>query len=287
MQPPEGRGGGGPQRLADLGEHVEGVPVAGMHQGPVAGRILLGEAGAPPGAEDGLAAVDGERLGRHGHVGGPGVHEGRVEVVPLGRGLAGGDVHPLHHDVAVEDGRFTRATHDDPGPVGRGPGDGHRPPAVGGHGPAGEGVGRARREVLLFHVVVGGQPGGVGGDRLDGGPGVRWRAEHGRGPHAGRNGCRGGAGGRAPAGGQRPADEQEEGAPPEWSVRVAVLHDAFPTSPEGARSSHDVARTPGNSSARGRPGDRPAAQPAAASACSRSLFLATLSSVARGNSSTT
>ena len=62
----------GPDRIADLGEHVERVLVTRMVQRPVPGRLRLNQATASARldlAEDRRPPVDTERLSRDTHVG--------------------------------------------------------------------------------------------------------------------------------------------------------------------------------------------------------------------------
>ena len=157
------------QRLSDLGEDVEGVLIAWMVQTSIPCRFGLDEASGHRGGltEDGLTAVDGECLGGNRHIGVAVAHQHWVEVVPVGCGLAVGDIHPFDHDRAVELGGIRGAPDEDPGRIAGPCGRRDRPPAVARCGLRTEGSGRARCEELLLHVAAGGECGGHDGNGLD------------------------------------------------------------------------------------------------------------------------
>ena len=184
------------QGLTNLGVDVEGVLIARLVERPVASRFGPDQAAArggvgaaARGSEDRRTTVHAEMLDRHRHVGIAGPHQFRVEVVPIRRRLAGRDVHPLDHHVAVEMSRILRPPDQDPGPVG-GRGAGHdAPPPIAWFGLGRERSGLPRREKLLLDVAVGGQLQGIrterfndasGGDRAGkGGGGLVSRARGG------------------------------------------------------------------------------------------------------------
>ena len=207
--------GRGTEGLADLGVHVQGVLVPGVVEGAVAGRVLLTQPLGGARSQDGLAALDAEGLGRHAHVGGPGVHQRWVEVAPVRCGLPGRDVHPLDHHVPVELRRIAGPADQHPGAVGGRVLWCDRPPTVGRRGSGGERPGGARGEPLLLDIAVSGQVERRGRDGLVGCPDVRCRSERGGRPPSGGGGCRGGRGGapRPPAGRRSEGHQGEDGRP--------------------------------------------------------------------------
>ena len=106
-------------------------------------------------------------LDRHRHVGEASPHQFRIQVVQIEAALAGRDVHPLDHNVAVEMSRILRPPDQDPCLVGgRGAGQ-DAPPPVAWFGLAVNAVAFPAAEKLLLDVAVGRQLQGIRTERFD------------------------------------------------------------------------------------------------------------------------